>query len=164
MSIGILLSDDLLFNSRITGTASSLNLTIKVCRDSTAIATLAKEQGATGVILDLAFPGLDVPKCIASLRETCSPIPRVVTYGSHVEVDTLKAAREAGCDLVLPRSAFVEKFARPILNNGSLCPSGINESYSSTSRINSIDSTSSSISNARSTNGIAWGRRLSSLK
>jgi hypothetical protein len=35
--------------------------------------------------------------------------PRVVAYGSHVDTATLRAAREAGCDPVLPRSKFVEE-------------------------------------------------------
>jgi len=33
----------------------------------------------------------------------------VVGYGSHVDADTLHAARVAGCDPVLPRSRFVEE-------------------------------------------------------
>jgi hypothetical protein len=33
----------------------------------------------------------------------------VVAYGSHVDTATLRAAREAGCDVVLPRSKFVEE-------------------------------------------------------
>ena len=33
---------------------------------------------------------------------------RVVGYGSHVDAARLKAARKAGCDEVLPRSAFFE--------------------------------------------------------
>jgi hypothetical protein len=41
--------------------------------------------------------------------ETCSPVPRVVAYGSHVDAAGLRAAREAGGDVVLPRSKFVEE-------------------------------------------------------
>ena len=33
---------------------------------------------------------------------------RVIAFGSHVDVARLKAARAAGCDEVLPRSAFFE--------------------------------------------------------
>ena len=36
-------------------------------------------------------------------------MPRVVAYGSHVEAETLRAARTASCDRVLPRSRFVEE-------------------------------------------------------
>ena len=34
-------------------------------------------------------------------------MPRVMGYGSHVEKELLQAARDAGCDPVLPRSQFV---------------------------------------------------------
>ena len=43
---------------------------------------------------------------------------RVIGFGSHVDVARLKAARAAGCDEVLPRSAFFEgldaKFTGPV--------------------------------------------------
>jgi hypothetical protein len=35
------------------------------------------------------------------------PRVNVIGFGSHVDVGTLKAARAAGCDHVLPRSQFV---------------------------------------------------------
>jgi hypothetical protein len=43
------------------------------------------------------------------MRGRGAPIPRVVAYGSHVDAQGLAAARAAGCDLVLPRSKFVEE-------------------------------------------------------
>ena len=72
------------------------------------LTALAAEQTPRGVIVDLANPGLDIAALIEGLRR-CSPVPRVVAYGSHVDTATLKKAREAGCDLVLPRSRFVEE-------------------------------------------------------
>jgi hypothetical protein len=41
-------------------------------------------------------------------------MPRVVGYGSHVEAELLRAAREAGCDPVLPRSKFVKDLDRDL--------------------------------------------------
>jgi hypothetical protein len=32
-----------------------------------------------------------------------------MAYGAHVDAAGLWAARQAGCDIVLPRSAFVEE-------------------------------------------------------
>jgi hypothetical protein len=32
-----------------------------------------------------------------------------VAYGSHVDTESLRAARAAGCDRVLPRSKFIEE-------------------------------------------------------
>ena len=106
---GLLLSDDLMFASRITGTAGCLGLTIKPARSAEMLESLAKQESPRCVILDLANPTLQLPNLLAQLRETCSPMPRVVAYGSHVDAAGLKAARDAGCDVVLPRSAFVEQ-------------------------------------------------------
>ena len=52
---------------------------------------------------------------------------RVIGYGSHVDAARLKAARKAGCDEVLPRSAFFEdlqtklqKWVRESNNDGTV--------------------------------------------
>ena len=108
-SLGLLLSDDLIFTSRIIATARAQGLTIKASRSVEALDALARQQAPSGVLLDLGNPGLDVPDLIARLRAACPVMPRVVGYGSHVDAAGLRAARAAGCDLVLPRSAFVEQ-------------------------------------------------------
>jgi DNA-binding NarL/FixJ family response regulator len=105
--IGLLLSDDMMFTSRITGTARDLGLTIKAARAVDALKTLVQSERPACVIVDLANPGLVVGDLTAWLAKTCSPAPRVVAYGSHVDTETLKGAREAGCGVVLPRSKFV---------------------------------------------------------
>jgi CheY-like chemotaxis protein len=107
--IGLLLSDDLMFASRITGTARSLGLTVKPARTVEVLENLAKQESPRCVILDLANPTLQVAELLGRLREFSPPMPRVVAYGSHVDAAGLKAARDAGCDVVLPRSAFVEQ-------------------------------------------------------
>ena len=108
MSIGLLLSDDLIFTSRITGTARAIGLTVKSARSADALLTLARQQAPVCVLLDLQNPGLDLPDLLRRLAEMCPEPPRVVAYGSHVDAATLKAARVAGCDPVLPRSQFVD--------------------------------------------------------
>jgi CheY-like chemotaxis protein len=105
---GLLLSDDLIFTSRITGTARALGLSMQAARDVPLLQALARQQAPTGIIVDLANPGLAIADLIAWLKENSRPMPRVIAYGSHVDVETLKKARAAGCDLVLPRSKFVE--------------------------------------------------------
>jgi CheY-like chemotaxis protein len=107
--VGMLLSDDLIFTSRITGEARALGYTVKPARSVEALLVLAGQQSPACVLIDLANPGLSVPDLIRQLREICTPLPRVVAYGSHVDAAGLRAAREAGCDVVLPRSKFVEE-------------------------------------------------------
>ena len=111
MVYGLLLSDDLIFTSRITGTAQGLGLSVKPARDTASLQALARQQAPTCVIVDLANPGLDIAQFIEWLKDNCQPPPRVIAYGSHVQAETLKKAREAGCDEVLPRCKFVEDLA-----------------------------------------------------
>ena len=106
---GLLLCDDLIFTSRITGTARSLGLSIRSASALSTFQGLARSQTPSCVIVDLAHPGLVIADLMAWLTEHCQPSPRVVAYGSHVDAETLHRARAAGCDPVLPRSKFVEE-------------------------------------------------------
>ena len=106
---GLLLSDDLMFASRITGVGRDLGLTVTPARTVEALETRARQESPHCVIVDLAFPGLSLADLIGRLRAACPTMPRLVAYGSHVDAAGLRAAREAGCDVVLPRSAFVEQ-------------------------------------------------------
>ncbi len=106
---GLLLSDDLIFTSRIIGTARDLGHAFQTARTVEALEALARQRAPRCVIVDLANPGLTVLDLLKRLRAACPEMPRVVAYGSHVDAASLRAAREAGCDLVLPRSAFVEQ-------------------------------------------------------
>jgi CheY-like chemotaxis protein len=111
---GILLSDDLIFTSRVTGTGRDLGLAVRAARSTEVLQEVARQERPACVILDLANPGLKIAELVSGLRESVSPMPFVVAYGSHVDTATLKSAREAGCDLVLPRSKFVEELPRAL--------------------------------------------------
>jgi DNA-binding NarL/FixJ family response regulator len=58
------------------------------------------------VLVDLHNPGLAIAELVSGLK-AASPALRIIGYGSHVDAATLRQAREAGCDRVLPRSQFV---------------------------------------------------------
>ncbi len=105
---GLLLSDDLVFTSRIAGTARGLGLAVVAARSVSELVEMARRSPPRCVIVDLANPGLDLPALLRSLGEL-APRPRVVAYGPHVDADLLRDARAAGCDPVLPRSKFVEQ-------------------------------------------------------
>jgi CheY-like chemotaxis protein len=112
--VGYLLSDELIFTSRITATARSLGLVIQSARSVEALQSLIRQRTPCCVILDLGNPGLSVPDLISQLHETCSPMPGIVAYGSHVDAAGLRAAREAGCDVVWPRSKFTEELPQAL--------------------------------------------------
>src|SRR5262245_61463462 len=101
---GLLLCDDLIFSSKIAATARAHHLNLRVCKSVEALLAL-KDSSPAVLILELDHSDFDVEELLRQFQ----PRPRVIAYGSHVNVERLKAARKAGCDLVLPRSAFVEK-------------------------------------------------------
>jgi CheY-like chemotaxis protein len=107
--LGYLLSDDLIFTSRITGTARDLGLEVRPASNVAQLANLIAQQMPQCLIVDLHHPGLSIVDLLSRLP---APKPRVVAYGSHVDAPVLKAARDAGCDVVLPRSKFVEELCR----------------------------------------------------
>jgi CheY-like chemotaxis protein len=111
---GLLLSDDLIFTSRITGTARALGLELRQARSPEALLELARQAPPPGVLIDLGYPGLALEDLIARLAQACPIMPRIIAYGSHVDIASLKAARAAGCDPVLPRSKFVEDLAKEL--------------------------------------------------
>lgn len=123
MPSGLLLCDDLLFASRIIGEARALGLTVTPARSLDQLLELARRQAPSSVLIDLAFPGLVLADLFRSLGEVCDAPPRVVAYGSHVDADSLRAARTAGCDPVLPRSKFVEELPRSLPQWLSVPPS-----------------------------------------
>ena len=112
--VGLLLSDDMIFTSRITGTARALGITVKTARSSEVLLAMAPQHRPALILVDLSNPGLQLPELLQALRTSSSSMPRMVAYGSHVDAAVLRAAREAGCDPVLPRSKFVEELPRAL--------------------------------------------------
>lgn len=110
----LILSDDLLDSSRIAGHAKAAGFEIVTCRDSTALLAALDREPALALI-DLHNPGLAIETLVPALR---SGRVRVIGFGSHVDVARLKAARAAGCDEVLPRSAFFEGLSERLTKAG----------------------------------------------
>lgn len=102
--MNVVLCDDLIFASRIVGAGRAVNVPVRHIRN---LNDLDRETPACAMI-DLHFPGLDIQTQVLRLK-SLDPPAFLVGFGSHVDAATLKAAREAGCDLVWPRSKFVEE-------------------------------------------------------
>ena len=99
---GLLVTQDVFFASKITGTAAALGFAVDVERAPDAVASRASAESYRCIIVDLATPGLNVASLVAGLPPENRP--RVLAFGSHVHTALLNAAREAGCDEVMPRS------------------------------------------------------------
>lgn len=132
-STAVLISNDLFFISKVQGTGSAVGLTVRVAGDAAALrrwfeeshnSTRASSTNAgesslapagsrndrpRGVLIDLEMNAFPIAQVMATVRALEAELScRIVTlaFGPHVRTDLFDAAKEAGCDLVMPRSKF----------------------------------------------------------
>ena len=126
--------DDLLFSSKIRAVAAGAGESVAFVRNPDNIAAALAEHQPRLVLIDLDRDALRPVETIAAIRATFgaansgatsstalpAPAPRIIGFGAHVNVARLQAAREAGADQALARSAFVAALpsllASPVLN------------------------------------------------
>lgn len=101
---GLLLTRDLMFTSKVTSTASALGFRMETVGNADSVAARVADAHPQAVFLDLGWTDLDPRVLIKQLGP--APRPRVIAFGSHVDVARLEQARDAGCDDVMPRSRF----------------------------------------------------------
>lgn len=105
----IALVRDLMFAVKIQHAAKVAGTPVAIVPNAEALLSQARE-GASLIILDLSDLSVNALDAIAKLRSDSATAPiRLLGFVSHVQTDMIKAAREAGCDLVLARSAFSQK-------------------------------------------------------
>lgn len=103
---GIFLTGDLMFSSRVTGTARQRGIAMAVVGSAEQLLEKVSAGDVNLVVLDLSVAGLDVAETIARLRQGGGEKTTVVAYAPHVHEEKLAAAVEAGCDEVLSRGQF----------------------------------------------------------
>src|SRR5437867_931966 len=104
--------DDLMFSSKIKTTAKQLGVSIVFARSSESALAEMRKAAPSLVILDLNNPRTNPLGIVAAMKQdpALAQIP-TVGYASHVHVDVINAARQAGVGEVLPRSAFATDLA-----------------------------------------------------
>jgi hypothetical protein len=98
----LLLSRDLFFASKVTGTAAELGLPMDLAGSVAESPAPLNEYDC--VLIDLGLADLRVRDVTAAFAE--GNRPRVIAFGAHVDTARLDEARAAECDEVLPRSRF----------------------------------------------------------
>ncbi len=104
--VGLLLCRDLIFTSKVTGTAAALGHRVIVVGDGAKVPALLKLWAPRVVFVDLAAGDLVGSTALLQYIEAAPPGTPFVAFGSHVDTESLANARAAGCDPVLPRSRF----------------------------------------------------------
>ena len=111
--------EDLLFRSKISETAQAVGVEAAFPRNPKKLLEELRTAPPDLLVLDLnstRFEPLELLRTVnsdAALREVST-----VGFLSHVQGDLALAAREAGCDRVMARSAFVENLPRIISGDG----------------------------------------------
>lgn len=101
--------DDLMFASKISTAARQLGVEVVFVKSVDEVKTAASRRPAL-LILDLNSRRTDPLATVAAIKgdEMLSGL-HTVGFVSHVQGDLVAAARRAGIDEVLARSAFVEQ-------------------------------------------------------
>jgi DNA-binding NarL/FixJ family response regulator len=104
----VALMDDLFFQMKLAETAKHLGVEVKVAATPDALKTLL-EPAPKLLIVDLNSRNQPIAT-IQKLRADKNAV-RVIGFLSHVQTELASQARAAGCDEVMPRSAFTQNLA-----------------------------------------------------
>ncbi|HLG59925.1 MAG TPA: hypothetical protein VI485_31590 [Vicinamibacterales bacterium] len=102
--------DDLIFSIKISTAAKQLGVAIYFERARDNVLETVREKRPSLVIFDLNSTRLAPMVAIAAIKaDPALQQVRTLGYVSHVDSDTIEAARQAGVDQVLARSAFSDR-------------------------------------------------------
>jgi DNA-binding NarL/FixJ family response regulator len=108
MGTVVALMDDLFFQMKLAETAKHLGVEVKIATTVEALLPLL-DSAPKLLIVDLNSRSQPIA-AIERLRAAKNGV-RVVGFLSHVQTDLAAQARAAGCDEVMPRSAFTQNLA-----------------------------------------------------
>ena len=105
--------EDLLFRSKISETADSLGVEARFPRTRERLLEALRESPPDLLVFDLNPSRFEPLELLRTLRsaEATRQTP-TVGFLSHVQGDLAVAAKEAGCDRVVARSAFTRDLPR----------------------------------------------------
>lgn len=99
--------EDLLFKSKISETAKGLGVEATFPRNPQRLLEALREDPPDLLVLDLNSARFEPMEILRTIRsDAATESVRTVGFLSHVQRDLALAAREAGCDRVVARSAF----------------------------------------------------------
>jgi len=114
--------DDLFFLAKIQETARKINVKVEFVKTDKDLQEKMGQNGADKpslIIFDLnnvaAKPLTLIPKLKAKLKKGTN----IIGFVSHVQGELKMKAQEAGCDMVVPRSAFSQNLAQILRRHGT---------------------------------------------
>ena len=112
--------DDMFFAAKILNVAQNVGRDVERVTSLEALEESVAKQAPALLIFDLNSSRLQPIPTIKTLkaRHSLASVP-ILGFLSHVQLELKRQAEAAGCDLVLPRSAFSQRLAE-ILAGGLL--------------------------------------------
>lgn len=102
--------DDLMFSSKLSGAAKLSNTPLKFSRSIDKALADMRANTPSMVILDLNNPRIDALAIVGAMRSdpTLAEI-HTIGFAQHTQTETIIAARQAGVNEVMARSAFFDR-------------------------------------------------------
>lgn len=104
--------DDLMFTSKIKTTAALIGVPVTFARSRESALAEMRKSAPSLVILDLNSSRTDPLGTVGAMKghAALAAIP-TIGFVSHVQTELIEAARQAGVDEVMARSAFTARLA-----------------------------------------------------
>lgn len=97
---------DLFFSVKIKDAAKRAGLPVEFIKDEEEVMNKAKSK-PTLIIFDLNFESIQPLRLISKLKSSSElKVISLIGYLSHVQGELKQQAQDAGCDMVMARSAF----------------------------------------------------------
>jgi DNA-binding NarL/FixJ family response regulator len=103
MASVVIVGTDLMFTSKVTGTARALGIEAVAAATAEALTVQLDEGAVRLVTVDMALP-----QAVAALQAAAAhpTWPTTIAFYSHVQTALAEAAKAAGAGMVMPRSKF----------------------------------------------------------
>ena len=111
---------DLFFSVKITDAAKRAGMAVELIKDPHEVMVKAKSKPSV-IIFDLNFEDAQPLDLIAKIKGSaeCKGVS-LIGYLSHVQGELKQAAQEAGCDMVMARSALSQNLPLIFKRHSSL--------------------------------------------
>jgi CheY-like chemotaxis protein len=111
--------EDLFFTVKINESAKRAGMPVQFVKSQTDALDRAKNKPAV-MIIDLNCGSIDPIQLIRTLKaDPDLKSINLIGYVSHVQGELKQQAQEAGCDLVMPRSAFSQNLQQILKRHAS---------------------------------------------
>jgi DNA-binding NarL/FixJ family response regulator len=107
-TIALALIGDLFFRAKINAVAAVVGAEVEYASSLDTFAVRCADIRPSIIFVDLSDPAFPAPNTLEAIR-TAAPKARTIGFASHVDLKTLKAARDAGFALTLSRSEFTAR-------------------------------------------------------